>query len=365
MEHLHLYESNDDYLRALYNEDNMVSTAFTCSAGTFVYDRYDSTIIQGQTLYLWVKDDMTLGTFAREPGIGMFDPTSQAGIMTGAIDISNETFIEITSVQTSAADPSAYYHEPWVSAVCQKQIQIKHVSGNGPEIPSGETYWYDYAGEFDVYSADGQTFLYKRHTWKIANFPYVLYTESDTPAINDTVQLGANNNKYLLYPDVSYGILNSEETTKVNYNKRLTIRVLDKTNLGSTFTFSKTFKCRPNISLDDLLVQVQNKEYMPRVHGPITYYFLTGDVNDSATTMTTGFSTNKMFMSGTTTSAGTNPSFYSNPSFNNGFQPMYDLTNECFVTSNFGVPYVAKTENTLYPDYETILVLGVYPTEMA
>lgn len=364
MKYLHSYKTSNEFYQAFYNEETSVVTAFTCSAGTFVYDREDSTIIQGQVLYLWVNGDKTLGTFARTPGIGMFDPTSQAGIMTGAIDISNETYVEITSVLSSTADPSTYYDEPYVSTVGQKRIQIKYVSGNAPEIASGETFWYDYVGEFDVYSADGQTFLYKRHVWEINGYPYVFYSESDTLAIDDTLQIGAFNTKYLLAPDVSYGVLNFEETTKVNFNKRITLRVLDKDNrtASAPFTYSKSFTCRPNISLDDLLASIQNKEYMPKTTGTITYYFLGGNVNDTTESMTTAFTTNKMFMSGTTTSAGTNPSFTLNPSFNQGVQPMYDLTNECFVTSNFATAYYANTEHTYLPDYETILVLVKYPT---
>ena len=104
--YLHRYLDLNDFDKD-YN-DYGVANSFTCSAGTFTYDRYEE--IEGEPAYIWKNGDKELITPNRNPKVGVWDGDYDKG--TGAYDIDNNTGVEITEV--GEVEPGKYY-EPWVS----------------------------------------------------------------------------------------------------------------------------------------------------------------------------------------------------------------------------------------------------------
>lgn len=112
MKHLRLFESLEDFNTEYQDEGFPVS--FTCSAGTFTYDREDTS----DDCYVWKNGDKELITNQRIPAVGEYSPI--AG--TGAYDPdpngdgwwgSDYTEIEITAI--SEEKTPAKYITPWTS----------------------------------------------------------------------------------------------------------------------------------------------------------------------------------------------------------------------------------------------------------
>ena len=109
MKYLHKFETVEEFNTVYENTVSEIVTAFTCSEGTFTYS--GSVDIEGYTSYVWTNGDKTLGTDTRNPEVG-------------TEVYYNGSYIEIMAVSTTPADPSTFYHEPWVSAVKYEQPTV-------------------------------------------------------------------------------------------------------------------------------------------------------------------------------------------------------------------------------------------------
>ncbi len=100
--YLHHYKSLPD-LEKDYNDFDGIKS-FVCSAGTFIYDRYE----ENDRIYFWKNGDKELITENRTPKVGAYKYEDG----TGAYDIDNNTGVEITAI--GEIQPGKY-QEPWVS----------------------------------------------------------------------------------------------------------------------------------------------------------------------------------------------------------------------------------------------------------
>lgn len=141
MKYLHYYENykefNSDYL------DDAGPSGFTCSGGTFTYDRYDENYMDNGPAYIWLNGDKVLLTPSREAKVGAFDYDEG----TGAYDGVNDNPVEILTV---GENEQGKYGSPWTS-FCENGLPTKftaHINGT----ISGTTYNGDY--EFIVGDID-------------------------------------------------------------------------------------------------------------------------------------------------------------------------------------------------------------------
>ena len=109
--YLHRFKTLESFNEAYGDSASTLVTAFTCSSGTFVYDRYDENTYP-YPAYVWKKEEKELITFTRNPevGLGCLDNSH------GALDPDEEfpaQCVEITAVSTIEHD--AAYKAPWVS----------------------------------------------------------------------------------------------------------------------------------------------------------------------------------------------------------------------------------------------------------
>lgn len=100
--YLHHYKSLPD-LEKDYNDFDGIKS-FVCSAGTFIYDRYE----ENGGIYFWKNVDKELITENRTPKVGAYNYEDG----TGAYDLDNDAGVEITAV--GEIEPGKY-KEPWVS----------------------------------------------------------------------------------------------------------------------------------------------------------------------------------------------------------------------------------------------------------
>jgi hypothetical protein len=129
--YLHHYTSLDEF-QANYN-DNGGPASFVCSAGTFVYDRYEE--INNHIVYVWVNGDKELWTLQRKAAVGdgcgelsgAYDPEAQEG----------DGCIEITAV--GEAIPGTYI-EPWVSYTDDKVARVRKFKATVGGLINGVRY---------------------------------------------------------------------------------------------------------------------------------------------------------------------------------------------------------------------------------
>ena len=105
--YLHFYDDLEKFKEDYADSETAVTTAFVCSGGTFLYDRYEEK--KGMVAYFWKNGDKELLTPQRTPKVGSWNYDEG----TGAYDNLNRTGVEITEVTTEPHNPA--YYEPWVS----------------------------------------------------------------------------------------------------------------------------------------------------------------------------------------------------------------------------------------------------------
>lgn len=121
--------TSERYEITAVSSDGGVVTAFTCSEGTFIYDREDFFCLDARpNYYSWGNGQrQVLITQFRDAAVGDGD-----GLSTGAHDLNNNTSVEITQVNTVSRDPA--YREPWVSLT---------VEGNRRRVDYNKRIWMD------------------------------------------------------------------------------------------------------------------------------------------------------------------------------------------------------------------------------
>ena len=125
MRNIKLFKSMESFLAA-YHDDNGGPAYFTCSGGTFNYDKPVNS-----SWYLWKNGDIVLGTPLRTPKVGAWD--LDAG--TAAYDENNDNPVEILTV--GEVMPGEY-KKPWVS--CTKYEVNDSLEANVTGSISGQTY---------------------------------------------------------------------------------------------------------------------------------------------------------------------------------------------------------------------------------
>jgi hypothetical protein len=129
--YLHFYDDFEKFKEDYADSETAVTTAFVCSGGTFLYDRYEK-MVQGEA-YVWKNGDKELWTPWRTPKVGPWGFSEG----TGAYDSPNGTGVEITEVITEPHNPS--YYEPWVSYTEYEMPTVvtgNLVEGSGEEVVS-------------------------------------------------------------------------------------------------------------------------------------------------------------------------------------------------------------------------------------
>jgi hypothetical protein len=104
--YLHRFTTLESFNEIYDDSATTIITAFTCSAGTFVYDRCDETGAMPE--YIWKNGNTELITNYRDVAVG-----NNCGWSSGAYDPVEDTCIEITAISTVEHD--AAYKAPWVS----------------------------------------------------------------------------------------------------------------------------------------------------------------------------------------------------------------------------------------------------------
>lgn len=125
--YLHHYTSLDEFQKD-YNDDGGINS-FVCSAGTFMYDRYE----ENDGIYFWKNGDKELITSYRSPKVGAYNYEDG----TGAYDIDNNTGVEITEV--GEVQPGKY-QEPWVSYTDDKTTRVRKFKATVSGLINGVTY---------------------------------------------------------------------------------------------------------------------------------------------------------------------------------------------------------------------------------
>ena len=132
MKYLHNFETYDEFNSAYSNTEDLIVTAFTCSADTFVYsgtDEYDS--------YIWTGNSGTIST----------DGYPKVGDEVYIWDGTTGKYQFITAISGVPEDPSKYYHEPWTSVVKYDQPTVVNFGTIGGVDLNGATY----EGEVEVF----------------------------------------------------------------------------------------------------------------------------------------------------------------------------------------------------------------------
>lgn len=203
-------ETLSQYEITSVSESGGVVTAFTCSEGTFIYDRESLyKIPNGDPLQAWVNSqNQVLYTVHRNAAVG-----NGGGQDSGAYDMNNRNPVEITQVNMVDYDPA--YHEPWVSLTAINRIKYDYK-------------WYDHVGEVDVYDVETEDYIGKMHLWKREDGRYLIISETETPGTNDTIYRDyVIDGKHLIDTAATATATDVQRGTRVDYNKPwYTVKVL-------------------------------------------------------------------------------------------------------------------------------------------
>lgn len=232
-------ETQSQYEITAVSQSGGVVTAFTCSEGTFIYDRESLyKIPNGDPFQAWVNSqNQVLYTVHRNAAVG-----NGGGQDSGAYDMNNRNPVEITQVNMVDYDPA--YHEPWVSATEINRIY-------------DDSQWFDYVGEVDVYdSNEPNPYLGKMHLWQTVR-SYRRLTLTESPAVGDTLyacQL-RDDNTYYKANEISGGVGDIDRGIKVDYNKPwYTVKVLTYKISGPSNLLADTSYYSSNtVSFNELL----------------------------------------------------------------------------------------------------------------
>lgn len=230
-------ETQSQYEITSVSESGGVVTAFTCSEGTFIYDREDMYLLDDTEVYAWVNNQhYLLYTVYRNAAVG-----NGGGLASGAHDIINNVNVEITQVNMVDYDPA--YHEPWVSATEINRIYA-------------DSRWFDYVDEVDAYdSNEPNPYLGKMHLWQTARGNRGL-TLSESPAVGDTLYAcRLSDNTYYKASEFFGGVEDIDRGIKVDYNKPwYTVKVLTYiVSAPSNLLADTTYYSSNTVSFNELL----------------------------------------------------------------------------------------------------------------
>ena len=300
-------ETQSQYEITSVSESGGVVTAFTCSEGTFIYDRESLyKIPNGDPFQAWVNNqNQVLYTEYRNAAVG-----NGGGRDSGAFDLINDVNVEITQVNMVDYDPA--YHEPWVSATEINRIYA-------------DSRWFDYVGEVDVYdSNEPNPYLGKMHLWQTARGKRGL-TLSESPAVGDTLYVcQLRGGMYYKASEFFGGVEDIDRGIKVDYNKPwYTVKVLTYILSGPSYLLADTSYYSSNtVSFNELLAPAFTAWGK---RNDLTVWFFYGDTFEEDDV--------NMFMSGGCNSTSEELT-KSDMHVRNA--TIYDLQNERFVSNDRG-----------------------------